>query len=202
MDFSSFTNFDDLSQDKPTILRPRVAPNTRIRVSLFNQSQEDLYESPNQFKNKSERFIRPNTVAVNSFPSPRYRNYTIKTFFFGFEGHKVSLKSLRDYKSNKSELSPLFNPSLFDKKSSRTKKNNFRRLRWESFHAKPQVTEGVQGIQTLNDKLVTRIHKKNKNFKHELIPQTKACIGLRCKQSLGELRISGVMKDFALKLSY
>lgn len=209
MDFCGFINFDDFTEESQYQVKPETPQRNPKLLSpphaIIPKKSYSFY-NPHEILNPNPLIPIQNSQIHNKtyFKKPLKRqNLSIlqnsQTLFFAFEGKKVSLSSLRDYKNinsyDDSSVKPIKNKGF----SLRTKKKNFRRLRWTPLRIKARTVLGCLEYDKIQDNIGKKPDRKNLGIRRELIPQTKACVGIRGKQKVGELRISGVMKDFVMK---
>lgn len=203
MDFSGFTNFDDIPDEKPEEPKPKIIiRNSKIRLTTHSAINKKSYSFYHPCESLHENSQVYNHNYFRKIPKkPGTYLHSSQALFFAFEGNKVSLSSLRDYKDiHSNEVSPTIKPTAYPKPFSlRTKKKNFRRLKWTPLRIRANTSLVNPEKKISEETVIKRLDRKARVFKRELIPQTKASLSVRSKRSIPELRISGVMKDFACR---
>lgn len=192
---------------KQIIFKPRVMiRRSRIKLGSPRLSVQEIGKNSQFFRNSPEgsgKFFSVSPVGQrvekNNFQKKVRENDCL---FIGFEGNRIPLSSFGFYMSNHLlESSPLIKTSVVQPqiRISTTKKCDFRRLKWTPTHIRNQTYANPLELVQVEDKLDRKYHRANKPLRRELIPQTKAYVTIKSKQSIAELRISGTIKDFTLR---
>ena len=209
MDISTTTNLEE-PQERQIIVKPRVMiRRSRVRLCVSKQANKDHLSTSQNHSNSPEHCIEGNyryffqnyqKIDVHCTSQAKSSGDT-DSLFVGFEGKKIPLSSFGFYQKNNSlENSPMVQTSpIAQPKVSIAKKQDFRRLRWTSRHGRSQSASYQQNFILADDKIGPKMQRGNKSLKRELIPQTKASVNIKSKQSVAELRISGTIKDFTVR---
>ena len=202
MDSSTATNQEE-PQERQIILKPRVMiRRSRVRLCVSKHYNKDSLNISKNISNSPEHYFNHNLFQnFNHLTLQAKEAVGADSQFIGFEGNKIPLSSFEFYTKNYSlENSPIIQTSPgIQPKSSIAKKQDFRRLRWTSRHGRSQSAGYQQTFNMADDKIEPKLQKGNKSLRRELIPQTKAFVNVKSKQSIAELRISGTIKDFTMR---